>query len=134
MLWKDLTPDQQCVLMNAVEESYLFEVLNECGRGKDWPDRLPHVPRLAKIVQDFVDQGLVVLDRDAGVGLAPIDIPNDQVPAILGEPDNWWSPDGTRPIALAPTEAGLAVYRSTPSTPRDAGQQQSRQDPPTGGR
>jgi hypothetical protein len=51
----DLTEDQRCVVLNAVEHSYLFVVLAACSTGADWPDRLPDVPRLAKIVQDFID-------------------------------------------------------------------------------
>lgn len=123
MRWSELEPEQRCVLLNAVEESYLFEVLNECARGRDWPDRLPQVPHLAAIVQDFVDRGLVELTRDAKeVGRPPIDIPANQVRAVLADPENWWSPDGVRPIALAATDAGRDVYRGTPSTTRDASQ------------
>lgn len=107
----DFTADQQCVLLNAVEEAYLFEVLNECGHGEDWPDRLPHVPRLARIVGRFVEQGLVNLTRDSGEkGKPSIDIPNEQAPAILADPANWWSPDGVRHIGLITTDKGLAVY------------------------
>jgi hypothetical protein len=121
---KDLTDEQRCVLLNAVEESYLFSTLMECAPGPDWPDRMPRVPHLAQIVQDFIDQGLVTLYRDADeVGQPPVDIPADQARAILADPANWWSPDGVRPIALAPTDDGLAVYRGVPVSTRDAGQQ-----------
>jgi hypothetical protein len=121
---KDLTDEQRCVLLNAVEESYLFSTLMECAPGPDWPDRMPRVPHLAQIVQDFIDQGLVTLYRDADeVGQPPIDIPADQARAILADPANWWSPDGVRPIALAPTDDGLAVYRGVPVSTRDVGQQ-----------
>lgn len=110
--WTDLTEEQRCVLLNAVEESYLFTVLNECAPGADWPDRLPHVPRLAAIVAGFIDEGLIVLTRDAGqAGQRPVDVPADQARSVLADPDSWWSPEGVRPIALAPTETGLAVYR-----------------------
>lgn len=120
----DLTADQRCVLLNAVEEAYLSDVLNECAPGLDWPDRLPSVPHLAEVVQDFIDKGLVTLYRDAEeVGQPPIDIPVDQAPAILGDPANWWSPDGVRPIALAPTDEGLAVYTGGSVATRDADQQ-----------
>jgi hypothetical protein len=125
MRLEDLTDEQRCVLLNAVEESYLFEVLNECScsRGTDWPDRMPGVPRLARIVQDFIDKGLVTLYRDADeVGQPPVDIPNDQAPAILADSANWWSPDGVRTIALAPTDDGLAVYTGHPVTIPDADQ------------
>jgi hypothetical protein len=122
--WEDLTAEQRCVLLNAVEESYLFSVLMECAPGPDWPDRMPRVPHLAQIVQDFIDQGLVALYRDADeVGQPPVDIPADQARAILADPANWWSPDGVRPIALAPTDEGLAVYTGAPAGTRDAGQQ-----------
>jgi hypothetical protein len=121
---KDMTDEQRCVLLNAVEESYLFSTLMECAPGPDWPDRMPRVPHLAQIVQDFIDKGLVTLYRDADeVGQPPIDIPSDQAPAILADPANWWSPDGVRPIALAPTDEGLAVYTGVPVTTRDAGQE-----------
>lgn len=44
MEWTDLTAEQQCVLLNAVEESYLFDVLTECAPGRDWPEKLTWVP------------------------------------------------------------------------------------------
>jgi hypothetical protein len=110
--YADLTKDQQRVLLDAVEHTYLSGVLVEYSTGAEWPDRLPDVPKLAKIVQDFIDQGLVTLDKDSGErGRGPIDIPNEEAPAILGDPDNWWSPAGTRPIALAPTDKGLDLFQ-----------------------
>ena len=112
--WTDLTDEQRCVLLNAVEESYLFAVLTECAPGRDWPDRLPQVPRLAKIVEDFIDKGLVTLTWDADEdSQPPVGIPHDQALAIIADPDNWWSSEGGRPIALAPTDTGLAVYHGT---------------------
>jgi len=112
--WRDLTSDQQCVLLNAVEDTYLFAVLTECAQGADWPDLMPQVPHLARIVEDMAERGWVVLTRDSEEeGELPIDIPADQVHEILSDPANWWSPDGVRPIAVAATEKGLAVYRST---------------------
>lgn len=111
MRYTNLTKDQQCVLLNVAEQSYLSDVLNECATGAHWPDRLPEVPKLAKIVQDFIDQGLATMNRDSDKkGEPAIDIPNDEAPAILTDPDNWWSPDGTRPIALAPTEKGADLF------------------------
>jgi hypothetical protein len=121
---QDLTAEQRCVLLNAVEESYLSDVLNECAPGMDWPDRLPSVPHLAQIVHDFIDKGLITLYRNSGeVGQPFIDIPADQAQAILEDPANWWSPDGVRPIALAPTDDGLAVYRGQPVTTPDVHEQ-----------
>jgi hypothetical protein len=122
--WTDLTAEQQCVLLNAVERTYLFDVLNECARGQDWPDRLPQVPRLAQILEDLIDRGYVLLTKDSDEdGQPPIGIPADQVHAVLADPANWWSPDVVRPFALAPTDDGLAVYTSTPGTPPDTSQQ-----------
>lgn len=119
MKWTDLTPDQQCVLLNAVEESYLFGMLQECGGGWDWQERLTHVPRLTRIVEELIDQGLVELTKDPEEeGVPPVSVPGEQVHAILADPGNWWSADGVRPFSLAPTDAGLAVYESTPA--RDA--------------
>ena len=118
---EDLTDEQRCVLLNAVEEAYLFAMLIECAPGADWPELMPHIPHLAGIVQDFIDKGLVTLYRDADeVGQPPIDIPNDQAPAILADPANWWTTEGVSPISLAPTDEGLAVYTGHPVTTRDA--------------
>jgi hypothetical protein len=118
--WDDLTAEQRCVLLNAVEEAYLFAMLTECAPGPDWSDRMPRVPHLAEIVGDFIDQGLVTLTRDADEsGQPPIDIPTDQAHKILTDPANWWSPDGVRPIALAPTDEGLALYTGVPVTTGD---------------
>jgi hypothetical protein len=107
----DLTDDQRCVLLNAVEETYLFGILNECAPGQDWSDRLPHIPHLAEIVEDFMDKGLVSLTRDAEEnGQPPVDIAEDEARAIIADPDNWWSAEGGRPISLVVTDKGLAVY------------------------
>ena len=121
---EDLTEEQRCVLLNAVEESYLFSVLMECAPGQDWPDRMPRIPYLARIVEDFMDKGLVTLTKDADeAGQPPIDIPLDQARVIVADPANWWSSEGGRPIALAPTDDGLAVYTGHPVTTRDSDHQ-----------
>jgi hypothetical protein len=121
---EDLTDEQRCVLLNAVEEAYLFAMLTECAPGADWPDLMPHIPHLAGIVEDFIDKGLVTLYKSADEqGQPPIDIPADQAHAVLADPVNWWTSEGVRPISLAPTDDGLAVYRGVPVSTRDAGQQ-----------
>jgi hypothetical protein len=108
--WADLTAQQQYMLQNAVKESSLSRVLSECAPGQDGPDRLPQVPHLAQTVQNLADRGLVELTREPGEPRAGV--PADRVRAVLRDPANWWSPEGLRPIALAATEAGRAVYRS----------------------
>lgn len=119
MLWTDLNPDQQCVLLNAVEESYLFGVLIECGSAPDWAERLKHVPRLAGIVEQMVEQGLIEVTVDSDKqGQSASSVPADQIYEVISNPDSWWTPEGTKPYGLAPTDDGLAVYRSTPA--RDA--------------
>jgi hypothetical protein len=121
---ENLTDEQRCVLLNAVEESYLSSTLMECAPGADWPDLMPWVPHVAQIIEDFIDKGLVILTRDADEnGQRPIDIPADQAHAILADPANWWSSEGVRPIALAPTDDGLAVYTGGRHVDRDAGEQ-----------
>lgn len=114
MEWTDLTKEQQCVLLNAVEESYLPDVLTECAPGPNWPDdRLPQIPRLARIVEDLIGQGLVAMTKDAPqAGQAPIDIPPGQVHDVLADPGNWWPPDGGRPFALTATAEGRAIFRA----------------------
>lgn len=120
MRFTDLTAQQQCVLLNAVEEAYLFSVLNDCVPGEDWPERLPQVSQLAQIVEELIGQGLIELTKDSDQeDEPPVDIPADQVHTVLADPANWWSPDGVRPFSLAPTDAGLAVYRSTPGRDHD---------------
>jgi hypothetical protein len=112
--WTDLTKEQQCVLLNAVEESFLFEVLTECAPGPDWPeDRLPRIPHIAEIVEDFISRGLVILTRSAPeTNQPPVDIPSDRAHDVLADPANWWTPDGTRPFALAATDEGRAIFRA----------------------
>ena len=117
MRFSELPPDERCVLLNAVEEAYLFSVLSECVPGQDYPEKLRRVSRLAQIVEDLINRGLIELTRDADEdGELPVDIPADQVHAVLSDPDNWWSPDGVQPFSLAPTDAGLAVYRAAPTS------------------
>lgn len=111
--WDDLTSDQQCVLFHAVEGDYLSGVLVGCTNEPDWPQRLAHVPRMAKIIEELADKGLVELTRDADeAGAPPTDVPADEIHGVLSDPANWWSPDGIRrPMTgLAPTDAGLALY------------------------
>lgn len=108
---EDLTGDQRCVLLNAVEETFLFSVLMECAPGADWPDLMPHVPYVRQIVEDFINKGLVTLYRNTyEPGHPPVDIPNDQAHAVLADLANWWTSEGVRPISLAATDQGLAVY------------------------
>lgn len=107
----DLTDDQRCVLLNAVEESDLYNVLMECAPGRDWAELSPHLPSVARIVENFVQEGFVSLytyadDADAAI----IEIPNDEAPAIIADSANW-APGRERLICLAPTDKGLALYR-----------------------
>jgi hypothetical protein len=106
---EDLTDAQRCVLLNAVEESDLYNVLMECAPGRDWAELSPHLPGVARIVENFVQQGIVSLytyDADAAI----IDIPNDQAPAIIADAANW-APGSNPLICLSPTDKGLALYR-----------------------
>jgi hypothetical protein len=109
--YADLTEEQRCILLNAVEESYLFEVLNECAPGDDWPDRIPHIPHLAKVLESFLDNGLISLTKDAGPGERPVDVPDKDARDIVADAENWWSEDGGRPISVVATDKGLAVYQ-----------------------
>lgn len=122
--WDQLNPDHQCVLLHAVEGDYLSGVLVGCTNEPDWPQRVAHVPRMAKIIEDLVDKGLVELTRDSDEpGAAPIDVPADEVHELLRDPANWWSAEGIRKpwISLAPTDAGLAVYAPPRDAPDDTG-------------
>ena len=99
------------MLLNVIEESYLWEVLNECAPGEDWPDRAPYIPHLIGIVEDFLNMGLISLYRHSDEpGYPIIDIPDTEARTIIADPDNWWSPGDFRPIALAPTDKGKALY------------------------
>jgi hypothetical protein len=83
----------------------------ECAPGRDWAELSPHVPSVAQIVGDFLDKGLVSLYTYSGdAGNTIIDVPGDEARAIVADPANW-SPDNTRPVSLAPTDKGLALYR-----------------------
>ena len=124
MNWDDLTSDQQCVLLHAVEQDYLSGVLVGCTNEPDWPQRVAHVPRMAGIIEGLMDRGLVELTRDAEEeGAPPVDVPAHEAHEVLHDPANWWSPEGIRQpmTALAPTDAGLAVYAPPPDTPDDTG-------------
>ena len=121
--WDDLTADQRCVLLHAVEEDYLSAVLVGCTSEPDWPARVAHVPRVAEIIEDLVNRGLVEVTRDAEEeGAPPVDVRAEDVHKVLHDAANWWSPEGIRQpmTALAPTEAGLAIYAPSPDTPAAA--------------
>lgn len=114
MQWTDLTAEQRAVLLNAVEHSYLDSLLMEWIPGKDWPERLPEVPRLARAIEELADQGLIEMTEDTDqVGQPPIDVPADRLHEVVSNPANWWSPEGTGPFALSPTDEGLAVFRTS---------------------
>jgi hypothetical protein len=110
--YADLTKEQRVVLLNVVEQSFLWEVMNECATGADWPDRAPYIPHLTQVVLDFFDKGLASLytysdDPDNTI----IYIPDDEARIILANPDNWWSPGNFPSIALMPTDKGLALHQ-----------------------
>jgi len=106
---EDLTDAQRCVLLNAVEETDLYNVLMECAPGRDWVELSPHLPGVARIVEDFVQEGIVSLytyDADGAI----VDIPGDEAPAIIADSANW-APGREPLISLSPTDKGLALYR-----------------------
>ena len=72
------------------------------------------------IVEGLTGQRLIELTMDPDEqGVPPVSVPAGQVHAILANPGYWWSPDDVRLFSLAPTDAGLAVYRSTPGHDHD---------------
>lgn len=118
MNWSDLTEEQQCVLFNAIEDSYLGDVLAECTSGPNWPDdRFGQLPHLVEVIEDLMDQGLVAMNRDAParteaeLDQPPVDVPADQVHEVLADRSNWWNPDSSLVYALTATDKGRAVYR-----------------------
>jgi hypothetical protein len=114
---ENLTDDQRCVLLNAVEESDLFNVLMECATGRDWDELFPHLPSVAQIVEDFLHKGFVSLyTYSDDIDHTIIDIPDDEARTILADPANW-KPGSVRLISLAPTDKGLALYRGEEVSP-----------------
>jgi len=108
---EDLSDGQRCVLLNAVEESDLYSVLMECAPGRDWEELSPHLPDVARIVEDFLSQGLVSLYTYSGDdGSTITDIPAGEAQAIIAAPSSW-APGREPLISLAPTDKGLALYR-----------------------
>lgn len=108
----DLTEEQRLVLLNAVEESALFSLLDEYAPGTDLQLKLPYVPQLSQLVLDFMNKGLVSLYKNSDEpGYPVIDIPDDEARAIIANPDSWWSAEGGLPVSLAPTEKGRALYQ-----------------------
>lgn len=108
---ENLTDDQRCVLLNAVEESDLYNTLMECAPGRDWAELSPHLPSVAQIVEDFVQGGIVSLYTYSGdAGDTIVDIPDDDAPAIVADSANW-APGREPLICLSPTDKGLALYR-----------------------
>jgi hypothetical protein len=112
MQMTDLTEKQRLVLVNTVEESTLFSLLDEYAPGEALDEKLPYVAELSPIVLDFLDKGLISLYRNSDEPSQPfIDIPDNEAHTLLTDPRNWWTPDDTHPISLAPTDKGLALYQ-----------------------
>jgi hypothetical protein len=101
--WSQLTSEQQAVMVNAVEESFLIYVLDEWRARTLWaetgstltPSDLDDdakrrlVPRFALVVADLVTRGWVQLSelRDGTSGPVPLSGPG--LRAVLDDFDSW---------------------------------------------
>ena len=100
-IWEQLSPEERCVLINAVEEAYLNGViadfLGQAQRGgavwlfsTDESAIRALIPRFAKVVSEMIRKDLVEIrePRDAIWDHAPA-MTEAQIREALDDPDTW---------------------------------------------
>ncbi|MEV0272843.1 hypothetical protein AB0H43_29030 [Hamadaea sp. NPDC050747] len=101
--WDFLTPEERCVMTNALEESYLNEVVPDFLREADTDALRVLVPHFATIVADMIEREMIEI-RDAGDGgwddASPMT--EAEIQATLADPAVWLETDGepTRRVLL----------------------------------
>jgi hypothetical protein len=118
IIWEQLSPEERCVLLNAVEEAYLNGViadfLGQARRGgavwlfsNDEAAIRALIPKFARVVAEMIRRGLVEIrePHDAVWDHAPV-MTEAQISEALDDPDTWvWvGGEAKRMVMLMTTE------------------------------
>lgn len=101
--WSQLTPEQRAVMVNAVEESFLVNVLDEWRARALWADtgstltssdlddaaQRQLIPRFALVVADLITRGWIELSELQGGTAEPVPLSGRALRAVLNDPDSW---------------------------------------------
>ncbi|MFI7597592.1 hypothetical protein [Actinoplanes sp. NPDC049681] len=122
-IWDELSREECVVLTNALEESWLNQVIGDyLGHREDggiWSfstdaDAVrPLIPRFAVVVRDMIDRGLVELvatDRYRDLPDVP-SMTEAEVETALTDPATWLPAAGEGPIMLIPTDQAVELVR-----------------------
>lgn len=107
--WRELTPEQQCVLSSAIGDCDLSALLYEWDPTWAESDELP-MRRLGEAVLHCLDRGLIIV-LPSTTDAEPVPLPRPDVEAALVNPRAWWNgEDGLEMVVwLVLTDAGEAV-------------------------
>jgi hypothetical protein len=92
VLWSDLTPEEKCVVVCAIEECDLSALLYM--RDPHWTQqRLPDLTlALAQAVLSLFDKGMIEVFPSDPTSSAT-SLKRDQVSAVVSNPRAWWNGD-----------------------------------------
>ena len=103
-VWDDLTAEQYAVMINAVEEAFINDVIDEYGARLQWaktgstlaPSQLDDqmkralIPRFAGAVSELVARGWIeIRDSYSGTWEDARPISSEEFDTVLSDPDVW---------------------------------------------
>ncbi|MEV6970029.1 hypothetical protein AB0M47_33465 [Hamadaea sp. NPDC051192] len=88
--WDFLTPEERCVMTNALEEGYLTEVIPDFLREADTDALRVLVPHFATIVADLIEREMIeIREADDGDWDAAQPMTEAEIQATLADPGAW---------------------------------------------
>ena len=101
--WSQLTPEQQAVMVNAVEESFLIYVLDEWRARTVWAEtgstltpsdlddaaKRQLISRFALVVAGLITRGWIELSELRDGASEPVPLSGPALRAVLDDPDSW---------------------------------------------
>ena len=110
LTWRELSKEQQCVLLGAAEGALLMDLLALWEPPLDWNERVQHIPRLAKAVVELADMALIEVLQAADARSESGLVTRDRLPELVFDPRSWWTEEGpTSLVELVCTDAAAAV-------------------------
>ena len=106
MIWRDLSLEEQCVMVNAIDEGDLRGLLNTWDPEWTETSRPDDIARLGRAVLALVDTGIVRVFRSDPPDAPPMR--REEIARTLANPRAWWNDDeGLEEVVwLVLTDAG----------------------------